>query len=70
MRKMKVYGGSMIKSGRENRVVIAATSWKRVAEIVGLPLGYLRNYWAVTGNDGEIAAAMAQPETMVVIPTQ
>jgi len=67
---MKVYGGSMIKSGRENRVVIAATSWKRVAEIVGLPLGYLRNYWAVTGNDGEIAAAMAQPETMVVIPTQ
>lgn len=65
--KIKVYAGLVYKTGRrrQTRVLVATTSQKRVAEIVGVSLAHVRNFWSVTGNSDEIEAAMAAPETIV-----
>ncbi|MEJ5209393.1 hypothetical protein [Denitratimonas sp. CY0512] len=68
MAKLKVYSGLTLGQGRkEVRTVVAAPSWKRAAEIAGLSIGFMRDYWSITGNTSEIEAAMKNPETLVLI---
>lgn len=58
---MKVYGGDLFWRGKQWHVVVAANSQRRVAEITGLSLYYIRNWWCETGNDREITQAHRHP---------
>jgi hypothetical protein len=63
-RRLKVYGGHHL--GRY-RAVIAAHNAQEVADAIGNASAYyVRGYWSTTGNDTEIAAAMAQPGVLLV----
>lgn len=63
-RKLKVYQGSL--NGRDT-CCIAAYSWQHVREEIlrqarrPISLNHLRDYWSVSGNDGQIKAAMSEP---------
>lgn len=61
-RKLKVYAGNDFVNGKQSRVFVATTSWKRVSEIFGSPVSYLRAYWSITGNAIENKIALASPE--------
>jgi hypothetical protein len=63
MAKLKVYGGTVF-NGVEGqlRVVVAVTSKKRAAEILGESLHYINTWWMVTGNPEEVEAALSDPE--------
>lgn len=60
---LKVYDWTGVGRGpaRQTRCVMAARSWRAVSEASGLTVGYLRSYGSVTGNDQEVAAALARP---------
>lgn len=63
-KRLKVYGGSY--RGRY-RAIIAAHNAQEVADALGNASAYyVRGYWSVTGNAGEIAAAMAQPGVLLI----
>ncbi len=66
---MKVWGTTMYfnKDGRQCRAVVATKTKKRAVELLDLTLYTFNNYSCVTGNEKEIAAAMKQPETVVVM---
>lgn len=62
-RALKVYAGSL--DGRYS-FCVAAPSMASVSRITkgegfNASPSYLQNYWSVTGNDGQIAAAMERP---------
>jgi hypothetical protein len=60
----RVYGGLVLKKGRQVRCVVAGTQ-REVADVVGTSLSQIRGWWAVTGNAREVALANAQPGTLV-----
>lgn len=62
MAKLKVYGG-LIHMGKRGqlRTIVAATSQQKAAELVGCTVSEIRNWWEVTENEKELAAALAQP---------
>ena len=63
MAKLKVYGGLMARRGKiQVRTIIATTSKKRAAELLGVSIATLNGYWCVTGNPIETTLAMANPE--------
>lgn len=63
-RRLKVYGGSYFG---KSRAIIAAHNAQEVADALGNTSAYyVRGYWSVTGNAGEIAAAMAKPGVMLI----
>lgn len=63
MRKLKVYRSSTeVFRSKSVEVIVATTSFKRVAEIMKQSLYGIRTYWCVTGNVIDIAAAMEHPE--------
>jgi hypothetical protein len=66
---MKVWGTTMYfnKDGRQCRAVVATKTKKRAVELLDLTLYTFNNYSCVTGNKEEIAAAMKEPETVVIM---
>lgn len=77
-RKLKVYGVTTVlprhvqseKSPwiRQGRGIIATTSQAKAAAAFGIPVGVMRNYGGETGNEFEIASAMACPEVPLIRP--
>ena len=71
-RELKVWGGRFYISGqRTARAIIAARSRAEAARVLAQfhprnAVGEIRDYWSVTGNEAEIAAATAQPLTLLV----
>jgi hypothetical protein len=61
MAKLKVFGGSYLGRGR---MIVAARSIKRVAELTGLTRCYIRTYWSPTGNQEQIDLACKFPEVV------
>ncbi len=66
MSKLKVYGGSVIIGRKQARAIIATTSKKEVAKIVGVTLYKIRTYWAATENKSEIDVATSNPGVMYI----
>ena len=65
--KLKVFGScNFVIDRTTDRVVIAATSQKRAAELLGVSLYDFKQFWSETGNEEEIKAAMAKPETILI----
>lgn len=58
---LKVFGGLTFKGGMQMRTLVAASSQKAAAKLVGTSLDDFRAYWSVTGNRAEVEAALAQP---------
>lgn len=67
-KRLKVYGGLVMRGHRQARAVIAAHNAQEVAD--ALPgrasAYYVRGYWSVTGNAKEIEAAMATPGVLLL----
>lgn len=59
--KLKVYGVGWM--GRHRRIV-ATTSKKKAAELIGTSLYHFNEYGCETGNEEEIKMAMSKPETV------
>ena len=59
--KLKVYGIGWM--GRHRRIV-ATTSKKKAAELIGTSLYHFNEYGCETGNEEEIKLAMSKPETV------
>lgn len=63
--KLKVYEGLTFHKirgkMRQVRTIVATTSQKRASRLTGESLYTIRNYWAVTGNENEIAVATPHP---------
>jgi hypothetical protein len=64
-RTLKVWGGGISVAGKNRRAIVAASSQREAAELVGIPLNRLRDYWPVTGNAREVREAMANPRTVL-----
>lgn len=65
MAKLKVYGGWLLGPGGQWRYIMASTSWNKVAKASGSSVGFLRDYWSITGNDAKVRRAMTHPETLI-----
>ena len=66
MKTLKVYGGLRFnKAGKQERVICAVNSQREVAKLTGESLYYIRDYWAITGNDEEIKQALANPHQLI-----
>ena len=57
----KVFGGLKQVQGKQLRTIVAATSQKQAAELLGVSVSFLKDYFAVTGTPAEVAAALAAP---------
>ena len=77
---LKVYQGSVIDHDRSTdhhgqcRCVVAANSWAEAHRLVSArypseTLGHMKNYWSVTSNYKQIAAAMCQIGKVLVSPS-
>ena len=69
-RPLKVYGGHLFggKFGpRGSRVIVAAHSWQEAARLVETPVGHLKKFWAMTGNQHELGIALPKPLTVFFI---
>ena len=72
MAQLKIWGGLTFftvkgdHSNRQKRAVVAATSKKKAAEIVGMSLYEFNKYWSETGNQHEISSARSWPEKMLI----
>lgn len=69
-RKLKVYEVNSFKFGKQDRVIAAVSTQREFANLCGTSLHYIRGYASETGNDDEIAAAMAKPHTLMLSPTR
>ena len=75
---MNVYQGGVIdwQHSKEPhhgqcRAIIAAKSWKAAHKIVSarfptITLGHMKNYWTITRNQKQIAAAMPHPNKLML----
>ena len=66
MSKLKVFSGLIHIKGEQRRTIVATTSQGKVTELVGLTLHEVQNYWCVTGNEEEMAIALANPERVFI----
>lgn len=64
---MKVYGGILFVQGKQARGIVAG-SQKRVAELTGMSLHHIRDYWAETRNKLELETALAEPGVLFWTP--
>jgi hypothetical protein len=62
--KLKVFGGLTCENGKQVRTIVAATSKKKAAELVGVSLYGFSDFWCETGNDTELETALASPMTV------
>lgn len=58
--KLKVYGCGWMGHSRR---IVATTSQKEAAKLIGVSLSEFRNYGCETGNEEEIKVAMEKPGT-------
>lgn len=72
-RNPKVWGGltfQRIPDGhRQVRTVVAASSQKEAAALVGVSMYEFRHYWCETRNDVEVRAALSAVGTVFVATT-
>ncbi len=63
---LKVYGSTFHLAGvaKQQRVIVAASSQKRVAELLDVSLYIIQTYFSVTGNGHELEVALGKPETI------
>ena len=63
---LKVYGGTFHLAGivAQQRVIVAASSQKRVAELLDVSLYVIQTYFSITGNEYELEVALSEPETI------
>lgn len=59
--KLKVWGIGWCGTHRR---IVATTSKKRAAELVGTSFYHFNEFASITGNETEVALAMAKPETV------
>lgn len=64
-RPQKVFGGVPMSSGRQVRTIVAAGSKAEAARLLGVSLSGFDNWWAVTSNPVELAAALAGPRVVL-----
>jgi hypothetical protein len=57
----KVFGGQLKRNGIRARTIVAAPSKKAAAELLGISVGYLRDYFPVSDDDNEVNVAMSRP---------
>lgn len=57
----KVFGGLKQVGGKQLRTIVAANSQRQAAELLGVSVSFLKDYFPVTGAPAEVAAAMAAP---------
>lgn len=66
-KRLKVYGGTVMRKTGQHRAVIAAHNAQEVADALGNASAYyVRRYWSVTGNVKEIEAAKARPGVLLL----
>ena len=66
-KRLKVYGGMVMRLTGQHRAVIAAHNASEVAAAIGNATAhYVRGYWCVTGNENEIQIAMANPGKLML----
>lgn len=66
-KRLKVYGGQVMRPGGQRRGVIAAYNAQEVADALGNASAYyVRGYWSVTGNAKEIEVATANPGVLLI----
>lgn len=58
---LKVFSGLTFAGGQQLRTIVATTSQARAAQLVGVPISVIRDYWSVTGNAHQVDTAMSQP---------
>lgn len=63
MARIKVYGGlgCRVRGVKNPRMIVAATSRKKVDELTGIGFTFIRDYWCETGNDVELEVALERP---------
>jgi hypothetical protein len=66
MKKLKVFGGLTVVKGKQVRTIVATTSKKKAAELVGESIHQINTWWEETGNATEVAVATAKPDTVFV----
>lgn len=59
--RMKVFGGALIKRGKQQRYIVAATSAKSAAQSAGCSVSEVQKYWSVTSNAKELSVALHRP---------
>jgi hypothetical protein len=62
---LKVFGGLKMVGGQPVRTIVAASSQKRAAELLGVSVSFLRDYYPVTSKATELKAALALPEVVL-----
>jgi len=61
---MKVYGGLSFKNGEQVRTIVAAKSAKEAAQLLGISLYHLNDYWCAAHDQNEIEVALGKPGTV------
>lgn len=65
---LKVFGGVGMGPRSQTRRIVATTSQKKAAELVGWSLHSFRQYWTETGNEVEVQVATATPGVVFCRP--
>ncbi len=58
---LKVFGGLKQVRDKQLRTIVAASSQKQAAELLGISVSFLKDFFPVTGTPAEVAAALAAP---------
>lgn len=66
MPKLNTYVVVHMVHGRQVHAVVATTSYKKLAELLGLSLYYVKTYGSITGNAKVIETASEKPDTIFV----
>jgi hypothetical protein len=61
---LKVFLGLSFVQGKQLRTIVAARTQKSAAQLLGIPLNHLKQYWSVTGNKIDLDTALASPEVV------
>ena len=67
-RRLKIYGGSVIRGGVQYAAIVAASSQQAAANAADVTVGDIRSYWGETSNAQQVETAMSQPGTVFAVP--
>ena len=66
IKKMKVWRGlEMRPDGKQHAIIIATDTRKQAAELLGISLFILSQWWTETANVNDVQQALAQPYTKI-----
>jgi len=68
--KLKVFGSITAINGKRCRTIVAATTQKEAAELIGISSYEFHTYWCETGNEQELKVALAKPNTVFYTDTE